>query len=162
VVTTDLASRQARYLEHGSLADAVAASSTVPGLFPPVPIGGERHFDGGSTDPIPIAHLRERGADIVVAVNIMRLGGDLLGMQMPRLPLPVPALVTNLLLGLDTLIAEISNHECKLADVAIEPVVTNVPWYAPVPRSAYRAAGVTATETAVPAIRDLVGLAASA
>jgi NTE family protein len=162
VVTTDLGTRKVRYIEHGSLADAVAASSAVPGLFPPVLIGESRLCDGGSTDPIPIGRLRERGADIVIAVNVMRLGGDLLGMQLPRVPLPVPKLVTNLFLGLDTLIAEISNQACKLADVAIEPVIDNPRWYAPIPMGAYRTAGITAAEAAIPKIRDLVGLAVPA
>src|SRR5205085_3167960 len=39
----------------GPLADAVLASSAVPGLFPPVEIDDEHYFDGGIVNSIPIA-----------------------------------------------------------------------------------------------------------
>ena len=50
VVAVDALSGQRRVFESGSpvdLVDAVAASSAVPGIWPPVTIGGTRYIDGG-------------------------------------------------------------------------------------------------------------------
>jgi len=163
VAATDLVTRRAHYIENGSLVDAVAASSAVPGLFPPVLVGGTRMVDGGSSDPVPVGRLRERGADIVVAVNVMRLGNDLLGMKLPRLPipLPLPAVITNLLVGLDSLMVEIASHTCKHADVTIEPTLAHARWYDVLGVMDYRDAGAEAAEAAIPRIRRLVGALAA-
>ncbi len=50
VVAVDVATGDRRVFESGSgagLVDAVAASSAVPGIWPPVTIGGRRYVDGG-------------------------------------------------------------------------------------------------------------------
>ncbi len=157
IATTDLATRQVHYLESGDLADAVAASCAIPGVFPPVAFGDSRLVDGGATDPVPVTRLRERGADVVVAVNVMRLGTDILGLHLPRVPLPMPAIVTNLLVGLDTLMSEISAQTSNLADVTIEPTVDQHRWNDVLPIATYRAAGERAARAALPELRRLVG-----
>jgi NTE family protein len=51
------------------LPQAVASSCSVPGIFPPVTIGGERYVDGGMRSPLN-ADLAG-GADVVVAVSVL-------------------------------------------------------------------------------------------
>lgn len=54
----------------GSLADAMRASSAVPGLRKPVQLGDKLFVDGGVLCNLPVKQCREMGADIVIAVNI--------------------------------------------------------------------------------------------
>lgn len=52
------------------LVDAVYASCTLPGVFEPVEIGGDRYFDGGIVDSCPIRFARARGASRILAVDL--------------------------------------------------------------------------------------------
>ncbi|MEU6388192.1 patatin-like phospholipase family protein [Streptomyces sp. NPDC046939] len=58
------------------LVDAVAASCAVPGVWPPVTIGGARWIDGGMRSPAN-AHLAEEHARVVVLAPIGAGGGVL-------------------------------------------------------------------------------------
>ena len=54
----------------GNTGQAVRASSSVPGVFQPVSIGGHDYVDGGLVEPVPVDAAREMGAEFVIAVNI--------------------------------------------------------------------------------------------
>jgi NTE family protein len=49
---------------------AMQASTAVPGLKKPVEIGEHLYCDGGLVCNLPIQHVREMGADFVIAINI--------------------------------------------------------------------------------------------
>jgi NTE family protein len=51
------------------LADAVAASCAVPGIYHPVTIGGRRFVDGGISSVSNLDLLRDEGLDLVVCLN---------------------------------------------------------------------------------------------
>ncbi|MCI0433926.1 MAG: patatin-like phospholipase family protein, partial [Gemmatimonadetes bacterium] len=53
-----------------TLADAVYASCALPLFYPPADLEGELYVDGGIGDPLPIGRARERGADLVIAVDV--------------------------------------------------------------------------------------------
>jgi NTE family protein len=72
VVATDLASGDMVVFERGNVGMAVRASSSVPGLFQPVLIGGREYVDGGLVSPVPVRAARRLGADIVIAVDISK------------------------------------------------------------------------------------------
>jgi len=69
-VTTDLVARREVVLATGPLADALRASIAVPGLFPPVRVGGRLLVDGGLVANLPIRAARELGADHVIGVRL--------------------------------------------------------------------------------------------
>ena len=69
-VATDLNRGTRVVLDHGPVARAVRASSAIPGVFNPVEHQGRLLVDGGVVDNIPISVAREKGADIVIAVDI--------------------------------------------------------------------------------------------
>lgn len=69
-VATDLASGEPIVFQRGNTGTAVRASSSIPGVFPPVVIGGREYVDGGLVAPIPAREARALGADIVIAVDI--------------------------------------------------------------------------------------------
>ncbi len=69
-VATDITNGNMVVLDHGSLADAIHASMSIPGLYPPVRIDNQLLVDGGLSRNLPIDVARKMGADIIIAVNI--------------------------------------------------------------------------------------------
>jgi NTE family protein len=62
---------------------AVLASAAVPGLLPPVRIGGEHHFDGGLVHSIPVGRAVLLGAQRVFVLHVGRIEQPL---RAPRWP----------------------------------------------------------------------------
>jgi NTE family protein len=70
-VATDLETGQPAILREGRIAPAVRASCSVPGAVTPVEWNGRLLADGGVVNNLPISVVRELGADIVIAVNLI-------------------------------------------------------------------------------------------
>jgi len=70
LVAVDLNSRQEVVLHNGSVAQALRATTAVPGVFMPVETNGWRLVDGGVLNNLPVDVVREMGADVVIAVDI--------------------------------------------------------------------------------------------
>jgi NTE family protein len=68
VVATSLVDGHARWFTYGPAADAVLASTAVPGIFPPVEIDGERYIDGGVVDNVPLLRAVDSGATRIVVL----------------------------------------------------------------------------------------------
>jgi NTE family protein len=68
-VGTDIVSGKAVILDQGTVAEAMRASMTVPGLFPPIPYKGHLLVDGGLANNIPVSIGQELCGDVVIAVN---------------------------------------------------------------------------------------------
>jgi len=69
-VGTDLHSGEAVVLDRGNLLQAVRASMSIPGLFPPVPWNGRTLIDGGVVKNLPVDVVRDMGADFIIAVDV--------------------------------------------------------------------------------------------
>lgn len=69
-VATDLRTRQAVTIDKGPLSAALRATIAVPGLLPPVHLGGRLLADGGMVDNVPHAAARELGAERVIVVHL--------------------------------------------------------------------------------------------
>ncbi len=65
VVAVALDSGDETLITRGPVVDAVMASAALPGIFPPVWIGGHPHVDGGVANNAPVSHALERGATTV-------------------------------------------------------------------------------------------------
>ncbi|MFI7635324.1 patatin-like phospholipase family protein [Nonomuraea sp. NPDC049400] len=63
----------AHWFAEGPLVDAVLASCAVPGLLPPVVIGGEHFYDGGLVHSIPISRAVRLGAKRVFVLHVGRI-----------------------------------------------------------------------------------------
>jgi len=61
------------WFEEGDLADVVLASCAVPGILPPVKIGGEHFIDGGIVNSIPVARAVALGATTIYVLQVGRL-----------------------------------------------------------------------------------------
>jgi len=70
-VGCDIDTGEAVILDHGSLVDAIRASSSIPGLFQPVRWEGHLLVDGGLVEPLPVRLCRNFGVDIVIGVDIV-------------------------------------------------------------------------------------------
>ncbi len=73
-IATDLISGQTVCLSEGNVIDAIIASSSVPGAFSPVEREGMLLVDGGVIERVPVQEVKEMGAEVVVAVDVL---GDL-------------------------------------------------------------------------------------
>ncbi|HET9738923.1 MAG TPA: patatin-like phospholipase family protein [Solirubrobacteraceae bacterium] len=71
------------WFDAGPAVDAVLASAAVPGLLPPVAIGGEHYIDGGIVNSIPVRRAIELGATQVFVLHVGRLDRPL---EAPRWP----------------------------------------------------------------------------
>lgn len=65
VVATDLATGEVAVLSKGSVADALLASSAIPGLYPPVEIGDRMLVDGGLVANVPVREAEALGASSI-------------------------------------------------------------------------------------------------
>jgi NTE family protein len=65
VVAGDVQTGEEVLLSAGPAVDAIMASTAIPGVFPPVRLGGRWYIDGGVLNNCPISHAVELGADIV-------------------------------------------------------------------------------------------------
>lgn len=69
LVATELLAGEPVVLEDGALRRNVLASAAIPGLFPPVEIGGRTLADGGLAAQVPILQAIELGAASVVVLD---------------------------------------------------------------------------------------------
>lgn len=59
-------------IRQGALADAVLASSAIPGILPPLVIDGLTLVDGAMVTPVPVAYAAAMASAPVLAVNVLR------------------------------------------------------------------------------------------
>ncbi len=71
VAASNLRTGYVEYLGAGPLATAVKASSSIPFLFEPVEIGGQKYCDGGLLDNLPYAPLKGK-CETIITVNVAR------------------------------------------------------------------------------------------
>jgi NTE family protein len=67
----------------GDLVDAVLASAAVPGILPPVEVGGQHFIDGGIVNSIPVDRAVQLGATRIFVMHVGRLDRPL---EPPRWP----------------------------------------------------------------------------
>jgi NTE family protein len=70
VVAVDLITHQEVVLDSGSVAMALRATTSLPGLFIPLEMNGMRLTDGGVLNNLPVDVARKMGAERVIAVDI--------------------------------------------------------------------------------------------
>jgi NTE family protein len=116
IVAADLQSGQAFLFRKGDAAQAVRASSSVPGVFEPVKINGREYIDGGAVSPVPVRFARQMGADIVIAVDISAIPEGQ----------PTKGMVDILLQTFNIMGHSISQFEMNEADVVMRPKLEGI------------------------------------
>ena len=69
--TTDINNSKLVILDSGDLLTAVRASISIPGLFTPIEFDNKILVDGAFLDPVPTSILKSKGADIIVAIDLL-------------------------------------------------------------------------------------------
>ena len=115
-VATDLNRGTRVVIDKGSVAKAVRASSAIPGVFPPVTLQEKVLVDGGVVDNIPVSAAREKGADIVIAVDI---GEQVINFN-------IVDVIDVMLQAITIMSAEGAKFKKKDADVLIAPKIGDV------------------------------------
>ena len=82
VVTTDLRDGRSCWWSEGDPVSVLSASACLPAVFPPVPLGGSEHVDGGVTNPVPVARALDLGA---VRTWVLDVTGGSLGRRDERM-----------------------------------------------------------------------------
>jgi predicted acylesterase/phospholipase RssA len=70
VVAYNLTKNEKVVFCQGDVAQAVRASSSIPGIFSPAQIGRDKYVDGVLADPTPFDVVKDMGADVVIAVDL--------------------------------------------------------------------------------------------
>jgi NTE family protein len=127
-VATDINSGEGIVIKQGSVVEAVRASASIPVIFTPTRYQGRYLVDGGLVDPIPVAVLREMGADFVIAVNVVPYIGDKIpkeeanGLKKPKEPNIFGVLIRLIyIIGYQSALAGL-----READIIIAPDVANI------------------------------------
>ena len=143
VLVTDLATGQGVVFRRGDAAQAVRASSAVPGVFAPVAIAGREYVDGGLVAPVPVSQARAMGAEVVLAVDISAdpKGNDASGML-------------GLLLQTTAIMGQsINRFELASAEVVLRPALSGVGSADFASRQRSIEAGRAAMQAALPRLR---------
>mgnify|MGYP001385407843 CR=1 FL=1 len=145
-VATDLNRGTRVVLDSGSVGRAVRASSAIPGVFQPVDHQGKLLVDGGLVDNVPVAVAREKGADIVIAVDI--------GKQVNNFN--VSDIIDVMLQSITIMSAENARAKKRDADVLIAPDVGSVGMLDFTRKKQCMQAGIEATQKMMPQIRAAI------
>jgi NTE family protein len=145
-VAVDLLTGDEVILESGSLADAIRASTAIPGVFEPFRDGDRLLVDGGVRNNLPVDVARARGADVVIAVDVSAVPSRV----------PLDNAVDVLLRAIEIVFDANADEQAKDADVVVRPDVGAIP---PLDFGARRdaiEAGREATRAALPAIEAAI------
>ena len=142
-VATDLNRGKRVVLDRGSVARAVRASSAIPGVFMPVDHQGKLLVDGGVVDNIPVSVARERGADMIIAVDI---GENVINFDITNV-------IDVMLQAITIMSAENAKTRKREADILIAPKVGDVRMLDFTQKKRCMQAGIEATKKMMPEIR---------
>jgi NTE family protein len=69
-IATEFKTGHEIWITRGPLVEAARASYALPGMFPPIRIGGRWLMDGALVNPVPVSAARALGARVVIAVSV--------------------------------------------------------------------------------------------
>jgi NTE family protein len=114
MVATDLYTGTTVVINEGSVAEAIRASISIPGIFRPVPRGQMLLVDGAVTDRVPVEAAAQMGADIIIAVDVKFGAGK---------QIVINNTLDVILTSLDIMQRQQLDTICNKSDVLIQPAV---------------------------------------
>lgn len=152
-MAVDLATREPVILERGLLWEALLASASIPGIFPPVRLDGRLLIDGVVREPIPARAAAHLGGDVIIGVRLAPSHDSAASGPPP----PVRPNLIDIVLGTIDLMQEaIESHGSQGAHLIIHPAVTRVTLREFEAGRALVEAGEAAAEETLPALRGLL------
>jgi NTE family protein len=148
VLATDVDTGEPVLFTSGNVRDAVRASCSLPGFFPPMVLEGRRLVDGGVSEVVPVRRARALAGEsgVVLAVDC-NAGG--------HWPAANSFVSIALRAGL-TMLRGRTRSEVGGADLLLAPPIGESGWMRPSRIPAYAAAGEEALREALPEIRRLL------
>ncbi|MCU1600078.1 MAG: conserved transrane transport protein, partial [Frankiales bacterium] len=119
-VSVDLLQRRRVVHRSGPLADAMACSLRLPGIYPPYEYGGALHVDGGVLDNLPVSTLaRSEGPILAVAIGFAGRGAAATSLKVPSLG---DTLIRTMTMGS----GDAAEEAMAMADLVLRPDATGV------------------------------------
>jgi NTE family protein len=145
-VATDLRNGELVLLRSGSVADAVRASCSIPGVFVPREVGGRELVDGGLVSPLPVRSARLLGADVVLAVDVAAKPSRS----------SVPGMYEIIMQSFEIMGRALADQEATAAQLVIRPLTANFASSDFNQRKELIQAGYEAGQLALPALKRLL------
>ena len=149
VVATDVDTGERVVLREGDVREAVRASCSFPGVFPPMVLDGRRLYDGGISTVVPTRLAREMAGEAGVVVAVDCNSGT-------RWPAADSFVALALRAGV-TLLRGRSRGELQGADLVIAPSMGESGWMRPRKIPGFFEAGDAALRDALPELQRLLG-----
>jgi len=148
VLATDVDTGQPVVLREGDLRDAVRASCSFPGVFPPMLLDGRRLYDGGISEVIPVSLARDMAGEAGTVLAVDCNSGT-------RWPSADSFVALALRAGL-TLLRGRTRSELSGADFVIAPPMGESGWMQPRRIPSFCDAGDEALMAALPELRRVL------
>ncbi|MBI5749008.1 MAG: patatin-like phospholipase family protein [Nitrospinae bacterium] len=145
-IATDLNTGEMVIIDKGPVAKAVHASSAIPGVFHPVNYLNKTLVDGGVVDNVAVDVARQKGADIVIAVDV---SGNVVNYEINNL-FDISLQAVNIMGN------EIAKFKIKDADVIITPHVGDVKMLDFDQKKRCMTEGIAAAQAGMPKIKNKI------
>lgn len=142
-VATDFETGEPVYISTGKVSDAIRASISLPLVFKPVKYRERLLTDGGLSAPVPVAVLKDMGAKIIIAVNLLTYYST--NNKSSKASLGFYNIAND---TINILNHHLANDNVKDADLVIRPNVKDIGWKNILTRDGSREA-ITAGEKAM-------------
>ena len=121
-VATELLSGKLHTFKEGNAAMAIQASSTIPTVLRPIKYEDKMFVDGGCLCRVPVRTAKEMGADVVVALDVVKdVANPVSDVQ------NIIAMVLRVFDVMDAHMTALKRKvECELCDLLIEPDLTGM------------------------------------
>lgn len=115
IVATDIETGDLVVFREGSVAQAVRASISIPGVFKPYRYQGRLLVDGAVKNRLPIHIAKEMGAEQILAVDVKR-----------GLAMKLSSAMDVMFQSLEILGEEVFQSQCMGADLLVQPEVSHI------------------------------------
>lgn len=146
IVATELLSRTGVTFRSGSIAKAVRASISIPGVFIPYVTEQGVFVDGGVVERVPVLAARQLGADVVIGVDV--------GASVRNIA--PDSMVDVIMQALDIMQEQVYATQIPRADIMIVPELSNIGTSNFNKATEAIEAGYQATLLAIPTIREVL------
>lgn len=145
-VATDLNTGEAVVLDKGLLSKAIRASCAIPGIFVPVSLNQRLLVDGGLVNNVPCDVARAKGADIVIAVNLLSSVKNF----------NLDSVIDVIGQSISIVIFDKNREKLKYADVVIEPDTKGVSLFDFSKKKELMEEGIKAAKAQIPKIKEIL------
>ena len=124
ILTVNADTRRPYPITSGPVWEAVLASWSLPGGFPPYIRDGQRLVDGVVMAPVPTSHVMQAGADVTVGIDVLSITLPAWPGEKPpdpKAPRPAMNIVEALVDTMELGYADASARQAALADVTMTP-----------------------------------------